>query len=163
MDHVGGVAKTTLRRAIGAGVFFRDLPHMVQYLQEEFSEKAYPKYKIMELEKEKVQDARDHASRKIYGTVPGTSKFRAILFTPNSTTIKASNKICICKECEFEYATCSLFQEFEIPVTTLKTTQLRLCKGVEQGEGAVHSVTSELIQPGSVYAVAPSSISTYPV
>ena len=47
-----------------------------------------------------------------------------MLFSPNVKTFKAAPRLCICNECRNEYGSCSLFEEYLLTVTQLKTTSL---------------------------------------
>ena len=95
VDHVGGIGKTTLRRAIAAGIFLDDAGEMTEYLHEKFKDKEYPQYVIDEVKEEDLEIARENGRLKLYGTINGSSNFRTILFTPLSEIIKASPRICM--------------------------------------------------------------------
>ena len=58
VDHVGGVAKAALRRAIAADHIFQGVSDMVKYLEKEFGKKTEPRYFVEEIVKEEVLEAR---------------------------------------------------------------------------------------------------------
>ena len=60
-----------------------------------------------------------------FGTINGTRSLQVVIviFMSNSSTIKASTRIC--KLCSLDFSSCELFKEYEIPVTELKETTLR--------------------------------------
>ena len=125
VDHVGGIGKTPLRRAIAAGIFLDEAGEMTEYLHEKFKDKEYPQYVIDAVKEEDLEIARENGRLKLYGTINGSSNFRKILFTPFSETIKASPRICICDECKFKYGSCELFTDCFLPITHLKEGTLR--------------------------------------
>ena len=125
VDHVGGLAKTAIRREIAAGKFFANAESMVAFLREKFEKKECPTYVVKEIDEKVLNIARANSMLKVFKTVAGSSKFQVILFTPNSCTIKAANRLCICELCKIEYGTCSLFRSFELEVQCLKETTLR--------------------------------------
>ena len=100
VDHVGGIGKTTLRRSIAGGKVFDSnklVPDMVEYLQQKFSDNRQPWYEVIELQCQETEAARQESRRYAFGMIDCTSAFRSIVFKPNSTTISAANRICICE------------------------------------------------------------------
>ena len=165
VDHVGGIAKAALRRAIAADVFFANVSEMVEYLEEEFGDRNTPKYVVREITKLEVETSRQKASSFKYRTVQGTTTFRAILFKPNSSTIRASKRICICAKCMEDYSSCELFQEHSLQVDPVKAPSRRsaaLMRTTSEEESA-DTATNEFLPAGSVVAVAPSTTSIDPV
>ena len=61
VDHVGGIAKMVLCRAVASDVFFRDVSDMMEFLENEFEEKEQLKYVVREIAKEEVEEKRDEA------------------------------------------------------------------------------------------------------
>ena len=51
VDHVGGTAKTNIKRGVSSGMFFNDVAAMVKFLDEKFGNNNNPNYVI----KEKLQ------------------------------------------------------------------------------------------------------------
>ena len=131
VDHVGGIAKTTLRRQIATGKLLITAKEMVDELENHLEEKETLSYVISEITSDELEEARSKSRRILYGTVKGTSNFRAILFTPGSSTIKAAPRNCLCDLCKDQYGSCPLFKEYEIPVTYLKETSQQ-CWGLSE-------------------------------
>ena len=96
----------------------------------------------------------------MFGTIDGTSAFRSIVFKPNSTTISAANRICICERCMNECGSCSLFSDYEIPVTMWKQTSTRI--SIQEYNGSMTESSSFILQD-SFCAIASSLSSTEPV
>ena len=162
VDHVGGIAKTTLRRAIAGGTVFDPdnlVPDMIEYLRAKFEDNQDPSYEITELTLEETEHERKESRKYLYGTINGTSSFRAVVFTPNSTTIRAAPRVCVCEECLKEYGSCTLFKSYELPVTLLKQSSTR-SKAI-QYEGGKSDTIIDLND--SFCAIAPSESSTEPV
>ena len=57
--------------------------------------------------------------------IDGSSSFRVILFEPGKTTLKASNRLCICEQCKFAYGSCELFTEYSLEATKYNRPYLR--------------------------------------
>ena len=165
VDHVGGIAKAALRRAIASDVFFADVGEMVEHLEEEFGDRNTPKYVVREISKREVDEKRQKASNFIYRTVKGTNTFRTILFKPNSSTIRASKRICICEKCMEDYGSCELFHEHYLQADPVKAPSRRskaVMSSVSNRDSTDGS-TNEFLLTDSVVAVAPSTKSTNPV
>jgi hypothetical protein len=155
VDHVGGIAKNTLRKAIAERKVFQNVEQMCEYLQTKFADNTHPKYHVDVINEEELQEARLEASKHLYGRIVGASTFQVIVFTPNSTTMKTAPRICICEVCKANYGSCELFNEVELPVTTAKVSVLRssrtepVCQKPDED-------TRYTYQPGSVCAIAPA-------
>ena len=100
VDHVGGLAKTTIRQKIGTGEHFQNAATMVEY----FQDKSNLVYKVREVNISELDEARFEASKKGFITINGSSLFQVIVFTPHSHTIKAAPRLCLCDSCKTEKA-----------------------------------------------------------
>ena len=107
VDHVGGLAKTTLQRAIAAGEFFNDVGEMVEYLHGTLHSTKHLQYTVKETDEKVLESER---RLKVFPSIDGSNKFQVMLFKPNSTSFVAANRICICNTCKTQYGTCSLFK-----------------------------------------------------
>ena len=116
VDHVGGIVKVAVRREIAAGRVMLDSNDIVDFLREKFGASTAVPYIIEEIDGKILDIERAMTRRKLYPTVDGSSKFQAIVFNPNTNKFKASKRICICNECQLDYGSCSLFNEFELTV-----------------------------------------------
>jgi hypothetical protein len=125
VDHVGGIAKTTLRRQIATGKLLLSAKEMVEELEIHLEGKNPLTYTIDEITLEELEEARLKSRRILYGTITGTQTFQVVVFTPHSEMIKAAPRICLCETCMVNYGTCELFKEYEIPITQLKNTSVR--------------------------------------
>ena len=96
VDHAGGLAKSTLRRAIAAGEFFNDVGEMVEYLDETLHSTEHLQYIVKETDEKYLESERAAARLKLFPSVDGSNKFQVMLFEPNSTLFVAANHICIC-------------------------------------------------------------------
>ena len=165
VDHVGGIGKTTLRRAIARGKFLDAVPEMVDHLKAEFGNKECPCYVIDEVKEEDLKLARNEAANKAYGTITGSNSIRSILFTPFAETIKVSPRVCLCNKCKERYGSCELFIDCYLPVTHLKPLTLRSHTEdiVEPFSHEGFSHVTEFLLADSVCAIASSSKSTDPV
>ena len=102
-DHVGGLAKTTLRRALAAGEFFNDVGEMVEYLPETLHRTEHLQYIVKEIDEKDLESERAAARLKVFPSMDGYNKFQVMLFEPNSTSFVAANRICICDTCKTQY------------------------------------------------------------
>ena len=81
VDHVGGVAKTTIQHEIAAGGFYSDAEEMVEMLRNKFREQQQPKYIIKEIStfsqiSTSIAQEKCAKSRlKVFNTIDGWSKF----------------------------------------------------------------------------------------
>ena len=124
VDHVGGLTKLAVRRAVGAGTTMRDSEFIVNFLNEKFGDKSEPIYVFKNITCEDIEEERAEERYVKYMTVEGSSKFQVLVFAPGKK-MKASRRLCICEKCKNEYGSCSLFQEYEIVMQQLKRTCLR--------------------------------------
>ena len=125
VDHVGGLAKSAIRSEITIGGFFSDAEEMVNFLPSKFEVIESPKFVVKEIDQKILEETRMANKLKIAQTVDGSSSFQVIVFNPDSTEIKVSERRCICETCKNNYGTCSLFKSYTMEVTNLKETSLR--------------------------------------
>ena len=123
VDHVGGIAKTTIRRGVASGIYFEGVNSMVNFLESKFWAKKEPKYVIKEITKDSLE--RNSGKYNICNTNDGSSLFQVIVFSPNSQHIKTSPRLCICDDCKLEYGSCSIFNSYQLQVCVLKEPMLR--------------------------------------
>ena len=109
VDHAGGLAKSAIRRESTIGGFFSDAEEMVNFLSSKFEVIESPKYVLKEMDQKILEETRMANKLKIVQIVDGSSSFQVIVFNPDSTEIKASERICICETCKtiMEHAHCS--------------------------------------------------------
>ncbi|XP_066925552.1 uncharacterized protein [Clytia hemisphaerica] len=157
VDHVGGVAKTSVRREVANGSLFINAGDIVSFLQNKFEEKESPRYVIDEIT-DQAERLRNICRLKNFSSIEGSSKFQVMVFRPNNPKILAAERICICSECEESYGSCSLFKEYEMVVGDLNHTSLRSDGALIQNEKV--RVTSDFIIPGTVCAIAASDNSS---
>ena len=81
----------------------------VEYLSEKFKLKECPAHYYKEIFRENLEVARVEACFTTFKTIPGCDSFQVVIFTPNSKTIKAANRVCLCEQCRVEYGSCDLF------------------------------------------------------
>ena len=131
---------------------------MVQFLSEKFGEKTDPGYKFKDITPEQLEEARKEQRLKIYSTIAGSSKFQ--VFRPHQR-MKASPRICLCKECQVEYGSCQLFKEYDITINHLKKICLRStfadrigAEALEDDEFIDDDETTEVLIKDSIVALA---------
>ena len=90
VDHVGGTAKLAVRREIAAGQIFLDSHDIVDFLTNKFQD-SNQGYIFQEIDERELDIQRAEAGRKKYPIIDGSSKFQAMVFTPNSTSFNASH------------------------------------------------------------------------
>ena len=93
VDHVGGVAKIAIKRAISNDFFFENSSDMTQYLSEEFSNNLL--YRFQEVDVKALKEERAEDSLKVYSTVDGSSTFQVAVFTPNNETFKVAPRLSV--------------------------------------------------------------------
>ena len=92
----------------------------------------------------------------MYETVAGSSTFQVILIHPGTSVIKASPRLCMCKECKNEFGSCSLYKEYDLTVHHLNKVSSRsnfVNEYTPDCEGA-GTAKNEFIAKDSVVAVA---------
>ena len=83
-----------------------------------------------------------------------------MVFRPHQR-MKASSRICLCKECQVEYGSCQLFKEYDITINHLKKICLRStfadrigAEALEDDESIDDDETTEVLIKGSIVALA---------
>ena len=125
IDCVGGVVKIALRRGVSMGHFFPSASSCIDYLKEPFDNNFDPRYVIKEIYPEALERMRRCARYTKFGKVPGSSKFRVMVFSPDSDVVKTAPHLCVCDICLEDYGNCSLFASHHIQDFTLNEVQLR--------------------------------------
>ena len=123
VDHVGGLAKTTLQRAIAGGKFF-NVGEMVEYLNETLHSTEHLQHILKETDEKDLESERTAGKLKVFPLIDCSNKFQVMLFKPNSTSFVAANRICICDSCKMQYGTFSLFKRYELDIVLLKKATL---------------------------------------
>ena len=124
VDHVGGLAKVTIRHAVAEGQWFFTPEEMVAYLSNKFKESSAPVYFFKEIYEDFLKVACDEASLLSLKTISGCDNFQ-VIFYPQCKMFKAAARLCFCDICRIEYGPCSLFHEYEPVVHQLKKISLR--------------------------------------
>ena len=160
VDHVGGIAKVQVRRAVAAGHSLKVTEDMVDFLEEKFKENSNPTYIVKNIKPERLGAAREIDKRRTYKPITGSSKFRVCVFRPNQT-MKASTRICLCELCQVEYGSCELFVEYPIVYSNGNNISLRSSFkdyiGMEEEPDAENEEEHEeedALQLGTVVALA---------
>ena len=152
VDHVGGIAKTAIRREVASGRFFGSTEEMVEFLQQKFGYHTSPNYVPKMLCSKKINQLRDENKLISCKSIDGSSRFQVMVFHPNSSTIKAALRLCLCDECQIEYGSCSLFTEHSLVAGHLQEKLLR--SEVDEGDHAPSKSASDFLSTGSFCAVA---------
>ena len=163
VDHVGGLTKTTIRRAIASGKILKTASGMVEFLQTYLESTDKLTHKVLEISKSELDVARLAASKKGFITIDGSSLFQVMIFTPHSTHIKASPRICLCELCKLKLGSCKLFQQYDLrfqskKISTLRSDHLEKGQLLENSEGS--DVITEYLVEGTICAVAASNAYT---
>ena len=95
VDHVGGIAKNCIRKAIAEGHFFRNVNEMTNYLKDKFNNHAHPIYIVDEIKSSDLDRPRQAASKTIYSPITGARSFQVDVFRPNCATIKTAPRLCM--------------------------------------------------------------------
>lgn len=154
VDHVGGLAKVTIRREVAAEKTFTDSADMIECLKEKFGDKESPLYFFKEVEIADLEVERAKSKLKVFHTVAGSSSFQVMVFRPNSSIVKASPRLCMCASCMVDFGSCALFKEYPLVVQTLNKVSTRSNFVTEPLEIDTPGVMSDLIFNGSIVAVA---------
>ena len=125
VDHVGGLAKISIRRQIAAGGFLQTATEMADFLREKFGTSESPSYSISEVNENDLEDARAQRKFLKFPTVEGSSSFQVLVFKPHATSFKAAPYLCICASCLLEYGSCDLFKTYTCNAETLNEVSLR--------------------------------------
>ena len=157
VDHVGGVAKIIIKRAISNDFFYENSSDMVQYLPDKFSNNLLYRF-LQEVDVKAFEKERAEDSLKVYDTVDGSSTFQVAVFTPNSETFKAASRLCLCDSRLSKYGSCEMFKTYQLNCTQPKANFLQSQYQTELTEDT--EVTSiGLIIPETFCAIATSSTS----
>ena len=169
VDHVGGIAKTAIRRDVEKGGFFENAEQAVEFLQLKFHEHCDPSYYVKEIKPETIQHRREKVKLDVYDSIDGSSLFQVMVFTPHED-LRAAQRICLCNDCKKSYGSCSLFTTYSVNVGKLKGNTLRSAMAMEISDDNAdnednddvdsNSVVHEFLLPGSVCAIAASNKST---
>ena len=103
VGHVGGLAKTTVRRAVAAGEFFNDVGEMVENLDETLHSAEHLQYILKESDEKDLESEKAASRLKFFPSMDSSNKFHVMLFEPNSTSFVAANCICICDTWKTQY------------------------------------------------------------
>ena len=125
VDHVGGLAKISLRRGIASEVIMRNAEEMVQFLKLKFDAKQNPSYIIKEIQEERLEIERTRRRLKSFKTIDGSSIFQAMCFKANQSSFKASPYLCVCPSCQDDFGSCLNFNTYSLEVHLLKENILR--------------------------------------
>ena len=156
VDHVGGIAKTLVRKEVAKGEFFENASDIVLFLKEKLESQESPSYIVKEIDQNEVEIDRINARLKVFPTVIGSSSFQVIVFKPKAKYILAAPRICMCDLCRESYGSCNLFTEYYLQVHNLKQNTLRSKVPTEEEDIII---SKEYILPGSVCAIAASESS----
>ena len=159
VDHVGGLAKVAIRRYVGTGGVVLNAEDCIHVLQEKFADKNSPKFCIKKITEESLRDVRKNQQ---FPTVPGSSRFQVMIFTPNSDIFKAAPHMCLCDNCLHEYGSCNLFQVYDVPAPNKKPNPPRLRSATPelfQNDIEVIDTGLDVVVPESICAVAAANLS----
>lgn len=159
VDHVGGLAKCSIRRFVGTGGKVFNAKDCKDYLISKFGDKSNPSIFVKELQQDELSNLRAEARLKQYPTIDGSDSFQVIVFKPNSRSFKAAPRLCTCNICLIEYGSCSLFTEYQLLTYPLNKIYLRSDVVESNHEENDSNTSEEFILPGSYCAVAPDSSS----
>ena len=155
VDHVGGIAKTTIRRGIaGTGVTYTEVDEMVKLLHSKFGDQEQPKYYVKEIGKSEVEEKRAEMRLQVFKTIPGSIKFQVIVFQPNKDYVLAARRLCLCDSCKIVYGSCSMFEKFPLKVGQLKETTSRSSTLTPAETSDATSIAHEFLFEKSICAVA---------
>ena len=85
VDHVGGIAKISIRREIANGACIEDADDMVTFLSSKFGEKTDPNYVVNEVDPKQLDILRADAKSKRFATIKGSSNVQIMVFTPGAS------------------------------------------------------------------------------
>ena len=160
VDHVGGLSKVTIRRAIAGGQLIKKIDEMVDYMESKFSDKTYPRYVFRDISPIILEDKRMEDRLKKYRTIDGSSRFQVAVFHHGKTTFRAAPYLCICDQCmDNKYGSCCTFEEHGIVVTNLNIVALHT--SVDETNCETESdLILDFAQVGSIVAIPASSKAT---
>ena len=95
VEHVGGLAKVAVRKAVAQGEFFADSTDAVSYLKDQLKDKENLTYVVIQILEEDLSILRPESQLKVYPTTEGSSKFQVMLFKPNSESVRAAERLCV--------------------------------------------------------------------
>ena len=125
VNHVGGLGKVTIRRAIGGGRLIKEFDEMVEYLESRFSNKVHLHYVFREIAAEFLKDKQTEDRLNKFRTTDGSSRFQVAVFQPGKSMFYTALYLRICKVCmEKEYGSSSLFEEYDVVIGQLKKIAL---------------------------------------
>ena len=109
VDHVGGLAKCSIRRYVGTGGKVLNATDCKEVLETKFGEKTNPNFFIKLIDVDDLEDSRADARLKKFPTIESSDSFQVMAFQPNASSFKAASHLCICDNYQMNYGSCSLF------------------------------------------------------
>ena len=72
---------------------------MVDFLQENYSDRSNPTYYFKEIDCKQLDIARASSTLQKYPAIDGSAKFQVVVFNPHSNVLKAAPRICVRLDC----------------------------------------------------------------
>ena len=79
VDHVGGIAKMSIRKTVASGLSFSNSEEMVDYIDNKFKDSPSPTYYFKEIDAKKLDKVRTRARANKYETLQGSNIFQVIV------------------------------------------------------------------------------------
>ena len=146
VDHVGGIAKVSIEKAVASGLSFSNSEEMVDYLDNKFKDSASPTYYIKDIDARKLDKLRARARANKYETLQRSNKFQVIVFRSNSGNLRAAPRLCLCEQCNVNYGDCHLFSDFQLSVIELNKKNLQHGNKEERDHSSLNNLNNFIIE-----------------
>ena len=80
VDHAGGIAKVSIRKAVASGLTFSNSEEMVDYSDNKFKDNTSTKYYFKEIDAKKLDELRARARANKYETLKDLTNFKLLCF-----------------------------------------------------------------------------------
>ena len=121
---MSGVAKVTVQTQIARGELFTSAQEVYEFLKKYLVKNITPKYHFDQLSTDELEDEIQTNVGTVFKTTAGPAFFHIMIFTANSEVFKVCSRLCICTAYHLEYASCSLFKEYQLVHQTFTPTSL---------------------------------------
>ena len=110
LNHVGAVAKISIRREIASNNLLEDATDMVEFVKTKFCDNTSPSYNVKEIDECKIEALRAEMKLKKISSIKGSASFQVLRFKLICKVFSAAPYLCPYNECFLvDYGSCDLF------------------------------------------------------
>ena len=126
LDHVGAVAKISIRREIASSNPLQDAIDMIEFVKTKFCDNTSPSYNVKEIDECKIEVLRAEMRLKKISSIKGSASFQVLRFKLICKVFSAAPYLCSYDEHFLvDYRSCDLFFNYETDIHQLREVSLR--------------------------------------